>query len=77
MKYNVGLVLLFMGIICFWFAIAVAMYSEKDAIAADGVGKRIVGKETTVYSSREYQIIEVDGVEYISTRGGICPLVRE
>lgn len=39
--------------------------------------QRIVGKESTMYNGRRYQIIEIDGVEYISaSSGGICPLVN-
>ena len=39
--------------------------------------QRIIGKEHTVYNGRSYQIIEVDGVEYICrTEGGIYPLVN-
>jgi hypothetical protein len=39
--------------------------------------QRIVGKEYTVYDGRGYQIIEIDGVEYVSaSSGGICPLVN-
>lgn len=40
------------------------------------VSHRIIGKEYNVYDGTGYQIIEVDGVEYLSkTSGGICPLV--
>jgi hypothetical protein len=40
--------------------------------------QRIYGKEYTIYKGTGYQIIEVDGVEYITTtRGGICPLVKK
>ncbi len=39
--------------------------------------QRIYGKESTIYKGREYHIIEVDGVEYITSYGGgICPLVK-
>ena len=39
---------------------------------------RIIGKEYTGYKGTGYQIIEVDGVEYITTTsGGICPLVKQ
>lgn len=39
--------------------------------------QRIIGKEYTVYGGRGYQILEVDGVEYIAnTNGGICLLVK-
>lgn len=40
--------------------------------------KRIIGKEYNVYGGYGYQIIEVDGQEYLSmTGGGICPLVKD
>jgi len=40
--------------------------------------ERIVGKGTYVYNGREYQIIEVDSVEYLSNYGGgIFPLVKK
>jgi hypothetical protein len=40
--------------------------------------KRIIGKGTCLYNGREYQIIEVDSVEYLSNyNGGICPLVKK
>lgn len=39
--------------------------------------QRIIGKESTVYKGVGYQIIEVDGIEYLScSSGGICPLVK-
>jgi hypothetical protein len=39
---------------------------------------RIIGKEYHVVEGYGYQIIEVDGVEYIAmTGGGICPLVKD
>lgn len=39
---------------------------------------RIIGKEYNVYAGYGYQIIEVDGKEYLSmTGGGICPLVNK
>lgn len=39
---------------------------------------RIIGKEYTVYKGYGYQIIEIDGQEYVSTSaGGICPLVKK
>lgn len=39
--------------------------------------QRIIGKEQTVYKMTEYQIIEVDGVEYLSnSNGGMCPLIK-
>lgn len=39
---------------------------------------RITLKESTLPSDFRYEIIEVDGVEYIATsRGGICPLVTD
>ena len=39
--------------------------------------QRIYGKEATSFNGREYHIIEVDGVEYITSYGGgICPLVK-
>lgn len=39
---------------------------------------RIRGKEHTVYSGYGYQIIEIDGVEYVApSTGGICPLVKD
>lgn len=40
--------------------------------------KRIIGKEHTTYKGMVYQIIEVDGVEYLCTHdGGICPLAND
>ena len=39
---------------------------------------RIIGKEYQVYEGYVYQIIEVDGKEYIScASGGMCPLVKD
>lgn len=39
--------------------------------------QRIIGKEYTMYQSIGYQIIEIDGVEYVCMDGGgICPLVK-
>jgi hypothetical protein len=39
---------------------------------------RIVGKEHNVYDGVSYQIIEVDGVEYLCAyQGGMCPLVKD
>jgi hypothetical protein len=39
---------------------------------------RIIGKEYHTVSGHGYQIIEVDGHEYLCmTGGGICPLVRD
>lgn len=39
--------------------------------------QRIYGKEETYYQSTKYQIIEVDGIEYVASNlGGICPLVK-
>jgi hypothetical protein len=39
---------------------------------------RITIKESTLPSDFRYEIIEVDGVEYLcSSRGGICPLVKD
>ena len=38
---------------------------------------RIIGKEYTCYEGYAYQIIEIDGQEYISpAHGGIYPLVK-
>ncbi len=39
---------------------------------------RVIGKEYNVYQGQVYRIIEIDGVEYISTtNGGICPLIKK
>jgi hypothetical protein len=39
---------------------------------------RIIIKESTLPSDFRYEIIEVDGVEYLcSSRGGLCPLVKD
>jgi hypothetical protein len=39
---------------------------------------RITIKESTLPSDFRYEIIEVDGVEYLcSSRGGLCPLVKD
>lgn len=39
--------------------------------------KRIIGNESTLYGGHIYQIIEVDGVEYLcSGDGGICPITK-
>lgn len=38
---------------------------------------RIIGKESTLYRGHVYQIIEVDGAEYLcSASGGICPITK-
>jgi hypothetical protein len=40
--------------------------------------QRITIKESTLPSNFRYEIIEVNGVEYLcSSRGGICPLVKD
>lgn len=40
--------------------------------------QRIHGVETTTFDGIDYQILEVDGHEYLSrTQGGICPLVKD
>lgn len=62
--------------------LSVIFYSCADGITKttkrDGEAKqRIIGKEYTVYEHHGYQIIEVDGIEYISSySGGICPLKK-
>ena len=39
---------------------------------------RIIGKEHNVYEGIGYQIIEVDGVEYLNAdHGGMCVLVKD
>lgn len=39
---------------------------------------RITIKESTLPSDFRYEIIEVNGVEYLaSSRGGLCPLVKD
>jgi len=41
------------------------------------INKRIIGIESSGYDTEQYQIIKIDGVEYISNcSGGICPLVK-
>ena len=50
-------------------------YTIKGELEAN---QRIYGKEYTIYKGRGYQIIEVDGIEYITnTTGGIYPLVKK
>jgi hypothetical protein len=51
----------------------------RRSVKKDGENpQRIIGKESTVYDFYRYQIIEVDGVEYIATcQGGIYPLVKD
>jgi hypothetical protein len=40
--------------------------------------KRIRLKETTHFTYWTYQIVEVDGIEYLTNeKGGICPLVKK
>jgi hypothetical protein len=62
------------------FATAIIL-SSCDTVVVDPkseISHRIVGKEHNVYGGHGYQIIEVDGVEYIAvSEGGICPLVKK
>jgi hypothetical protein len=53
--------------------------NHSETIKRKGEQKqRIYGKESTVYRSVDYHIIEVDGVEYITTySGGFYPLIKK
>lgn len=57
-------------------AIALSSCSTASTDANEETSHRIIGKEYTVYHGAGYQIIEVDGKEFIaSTNGGLCPLL--
>ncbi len=46
--------------------------------AGNKTTNRITIKESTLPGDFRYEIIEVDGVEYLcSSRGGLCPLVKD
>lgn len=52
-------------------------YKEKIRKELNTKG-RIIGKEYDSFNSHGYEIIEIDGHEYISTSdGGICPLIKD